>query len=321
MNQTKQKNIKSYMGLIIILLAFLVFCVIFNAIYEGKLLTLRNINSVTIQAIIQTFIAWAFAFVFAAGYVDMSIGSVVLLAGFLAGELGNRIGYPGVVIGGLAVGVVLTFLNYFIFAYSKIPSWIAGIGLAMIYEGFGIMYSNKMVEMGKTVVLLDPQYCRLTFFPWVYIIFILAFIFVYMVYNKTSVGLNLRAIGGNESVSRSMGIDLQKTILIIGLVAGVLIGIGGLLNQSYSGRVFAKTGLSSLNMNFKPLAALLLAQIVQKKVNLIIAIPIAVFMVYMLFNMMTIAGIASGTLQEAFLGLCVIAFGVVAQRNAKGVVK
>lgn len=320
MDQVKE-NRKSWLGPVIALVVFAAVCVGFNFYCGGKFLTLRNINSVVIHAIIQTFIAWAFAFVFAAGYVDMSLGAVVVVAGFAAGELGNLIGYPGVLLGGLAVGVVLIFLNYFIFAYSKIPSWIAGIGLAMVYEGLGIMYSNKMISLGKTVVLLDPAYNKLAFFPWVYIIFIIAFIFVYIIYNKTSLGLNLRAIGGNENVAASMGIDVKKTVLLIGLVSGVLIGIGGLLNQSYAGRIFAKSGLSSLNLNFKPLAALLLAQIVQKKVNLIIAMPIAALMVYMLFNMLTIAGVASGTLQEAVLGLCVILFGVLAQRNAKGVVK
>lgn len=321
MGQGKDKNKKSYLGIILGLFVFAAFCVGFNIYSGGKFLTLRNINSVAIHAIIQTFIAWAFAFVFAAGYVDMSLGAVVVVAGFAAGELGNLMGYPGVLLGGLIVGVVLIFLNYFIFAYSKIPAWIAGIGLAMVYEGLGIMYSNKMISMGKTVVLLDPTYNRLAFFPWVYIIFIVAFVFVYIIYNKTSLGLNLRAIGGNEAVAASMGINVKKTVLLIGIISGILIGVGGLLNQSYAGRVFAKSGLSSLNLNFKPLAALLLAQIVQKKVNLIVAMPIAALMVYMLFNMLTIAGVASGTLQEAVLGLCVLLFGVLAQRNVKGVVK
>lgn len=321
MNQKEGKKSSSKTGLIIVLVVFVAFCVAFHFISGGKFLTPRNINSIIIHAIIQTFIAWAFAFVFAAGFIDMSLGAVVLLVGFAAGELGNMMGYPGVLIGGLVVGVVLIFLNYLIFAVSKIPSWIAGIGLCIIYEGIGIMYSNAKVAKGATVVLLDPAYTKLAFFPWVYIIFILAFIFVYIVYNKTSLGLNLRALGGNESVATSMGINKIKTILLIGIVAGILIGLGGITNQSYSGRIFAKSGLSSLSMIFKPLAGLLLAQIVEKKVNLIIAMPIAVLMVYVLFNMLTIAGVASGTLQEAILGLCVIAFGFVAQRNVKGVVK
>ncbi len=321
MELTKKKSNKSTVGLIVAVAIIVAFCIVFNLIYDGKFLTLRNINSVLIHAIIQTFIAWAFAFVFAAGYTDMSIGAIVVLAGFLAGELGNRIGYPGVLIGGIAVGVVLNFLNYFIFAYSKIPSWIAGIGLAMAYEGIGIWYSNSMVAQGKTVVLMDSSVTALAAFPWVYILFAIAFVFVYIVYNKTSVGLNLRAIGGNEGVARAMGINIKKTVLIIGLLAGILIGIGGLVNQSYAGRIFAKSGLTSMNLNFKPLATLLLAQIVQKKVNLIVAMPIAAVVVYMIFNMLTIAGVASGTLQEAILGLCVIVFGIVAQRNVKGVVK
>jgi ribose transport system permease protein len=274
-----------------------------------------------IHAIIQTFVAWALCFVFAAGFMDLSIGSVVVLAGFAAGELGNMIGYPGVVIGGLVVGVLLVFLNYFVFAFSKIPSWIAGLGLAMAYEGIGIAYSNSMVAVGKTVVLMDPAVAGMSTFPFVYILFAAGLIFTYIIYNKTTPGLYLRAIGGNGAVAKAMGINVKRTILIIGIVAGILVGIGGMINQSYAGRIFAKSGLTSLNMIFKPLATLLLAQIVQKKVNIVIAMPIAAVIVYAIFNMLTIAGVASGTLQEAILGLCVLVFGVIAQRNVKGVVK
>ncbi len=321
MELTKKKSTKSTILLVVALALIVGFCIVFNIIFDGKFLTLRNINSVLIHAIIQTFIAWAFVFVMAAGYTDMSIGSIVVLAGFAAGELGNRIGYPGVLIGGLVVGVVLNFLNYFVFAYSKIPSWIAGIGLMMAYEGIGIAYSNSMVAVGKTVVLMEEGVTGLAAFPWVYVLFAVALVFVYIIYNKTTPGLNLRAIGGNEGVARAMGINVKKTVLIIGVLAGLLIGLGGLVNQSYSGRIFAKSGLTSMNLNFKPLASVLLAQIVQKKINLIIAIPIAAVVVYIIFNMLTIAGVPSGTLQEAILGLCIIVFGVVAQRNVKGVIK
>ena len=59
----------------------------------------------------------------------MSIGGVIVLGSFAANILGNAMGVPGVIIGGLITGLVLIFINFLIFTYTGIPSWIAGIAL------------------------------------------------------------------------------------------------------------------------------------------------------------------------------------------------
>ena len=70
-------------------------------------------------------------------------------------------------------------------------------------------------------------------------------------------------------------------------------------------------------MIFQPMAALMLAQVLQSRINLIIGIPICSLLVYGIFNMLTIAGVPSGTWQEAVLGFIVILFGVIAQRKKR----
>ena len=74
-------------------------------------------------------------------------------------------------------------------------------------------------------------------------------------------------------------------------------------------------------MIFQPLAIYLLAQIIQKHINIVICVPICAFILYAVFNVLTVLGVPSGTLQEAFLGFFIVIFGVIGQRKAKGVVK
>jgi ribose transport system permease protein len=50
-------------------------------------------------------------------------------------------------------------------------------------------------------------------------------------------------------------------------------------------------------------------------------VPICAFILYAVFNILTVLGVPSGTLQEAFLGLFIVIFGVIGQRKVKGVVK
>ncbi len=157
--------------------------------------------------------------------------------------------------------------------------------------------------------------------PWSLVLLALGLAASYFIYNRTTVGLNIRALGGNRDVARSLGIDILKTLLLVGLISGLFIGFASFIQESYSGRTTVKTGLTSIYIVFQPLAIVLLAQIMQTRINVIIAVPICAFIIFAVFNLLTILGVPSGTMQEAFLGAFLIIFGVIGQRNVKGVVK
>ena len=301
--------------------ALIVIFVLFNIIAGGKFLTLLNIKNIISHAIYPVFIAWGFCFLFACGYTDMSIGGVIVLGSFAACALGNRIGISGVVIGGMAVGLVLVFLNFIIFTYTKIPSWIAGISLALIYEAIAFALKTNSNTSKAVTSALNKDYRLLGQIPWSIILLAIGLVVVYLLYNRTTIGLNIRALGGNKAVSRSMGINIDRTLLAVGLISGLLIGVACVMQESYAGQTSVKTGLTSINMIFQPLAIYLLAQILSKNINIIIGVPICSVILYAVFNMLTIMSIPSGTLQEAFLGAFIILFAVIGQRGVKGVVK
>jgi ribose transport system permease protein len=231
------------------------------------------------------------------------------------------LGYPGVVLGGLIVGTLFTFLNFNIFAFTKIPSWIAGISLAMIYEALAVFL--KVGESTKP--LIDAELNRnlrlLGNLPWSALLLVAGLVAAYFLYNRTTIGLNIRALGGNKDVAKAMGIDTLKTLLWVGAICGVFIGFASFMQQSSAGRTTVKTGLTSIYIVFQPLAIVLLAQILQKRLNIIIAVPICAVIIFAVFNLLTILGVPSGTLQEAFLGAFLIAFGIFGQRGVKEVVK
>ena len=295
--------------------------VIFNLISGGSFLELSNLQGIISHLVYPSFIAWGFCFLFACGYTDMSIGGVLVLGSFASCILGNWIGVPGVLIGGLLTGLALIVVNFLVFTYTGIPSWIAGISLAMIYEA--LAFYMKINDSTKALVssALDREYRVLGQLPWSLIFLFLGLIIVYFIYNRTTVGLNIRALGGNKAVSKSLGINIDKTLICVGLISGVLIGFACFLQQSYAGQTTVKTGLTSINLIFQPLAIYLLAQTLQKRINIVICVPICAFILYAVFNILTILGVPSGTLQEAFLGAFIIVFSVIGQRGVKGVVK
>lgn len=312
---------KSGIRIGIILAVIVVAALAFNAAFDGRFLSASNLVVLTSHAIIPTFVAWGMCFVFACDYTDMSIGAVIVLAANMAGAFGLRIGLPGVVLGGIISGMILMTINFLIFVYTKIPSWIAGIGMAMIYEAAGMFYSNSKVAAGTTIPQLDGPLKILGRPPYIYIIFVIGLVLAYIIYNRTEIGLNIRSLGNGIKLSESIGINTGKTIIMVGIICGFFVGCSAFLNESFNARLSIKTGLTSLSMIFQPMAGYMLASVLRDRINLILGVPICSLLVYTIFNVLTFLGVPSGTWQEAVLGIIVIVFGVIAQRHEKRVVK
>ncbi len=315
------RRMKNWVFYIIFAAVIAAVLVIFHFISGRQFLDWSNVKGIISRSAYPCFIAWGFCFLFACGYTDMSIGGVVVLGSFASCILGNWFGLPGVIIGGLVVGLLLIFINFLIFTYSGIPSWIAGISLAMIYEALAFLLKISKGTKALISTSLAKEYRILGQLPWCLILLLIGFVIVYFIYNRTTVGLNIRALGGNKDVAEKLGINTKKTLLFVGLIAGILVGVSCVLQQSYAGQTTVKTGLTSINMIFQPLAIYLLAQIIRERINIVVCVPICAFILYSIFNLLTMLGVPSGTLQEAFLGAFIVIFGIIGSRKVKGVVK
>ncbi len=317
----KEKQQNPLVFFLILVAAIIVVAIIFNFVAGGRFLEWTNITVIISHIVWPTFIAWGICFLFACGYTDLSVGAIMVLGSFATCIFGNWYGYPGVILGGLIVGTLLVFINFNVFAFTKIPSWIAGISLAMIYEAVAVFLKVNKVTEDLIYAEMDKSLRILGKLPYSIILLAVGFVAAYIIYNRTSVGLNIRALGGNKDVAKALGINILKTLLWVGVICGIFIGIAGIVQESVAGRTTVKTGLTSIYVVFQPLAIVLLAQILQKRLNIIIAVPVCAIIIYAIFNLLTILGIPSGTLQEAFLGAFLIVFGIIGQRGHKGVVK
>jgi ribose transport system permease protein len=306
---------------LVFIAALIIIALVFNLITDGRFIRASTLSIIAKNSVYPTFIAWGLCFLFACGYTDMSIGGVVVLGSFASCVFGNWYGYPGVILGGLIVGTLLIFVNFNLFAFTKIPSWIAGLSLAMVYEAIGVFLKVGKITKPLVTVALNEEYRILGQLPWSLLFMLGGLIVVYFVYNRTSIGLNIRAIGGNADVARKLGINVTVSLLKVGLIVGLLVGVASFLQESIAGITTVKTGLTSMSLIFYPLAVFLLASVLQKKINIIIAVPICAFVVYAIFNVLALLGVPSGTLQEACLGAFLIVFGILGQRGFKGVVK
>ena len=306
---------------ILVLAGLLLIFVIIHFATGSRFLTRRNLGIIVSHAVIPTFITWGLIFSFTSGMIDLSIGAIVVLASNFAGILGLKFGYAGLILGGLAAGVALQALNGLVFLKTKIPPWVAGLGMAMIYESIGAFYSNAAVRSGGMVVSLGSQLRGLGQLPVNVLMLIPGLIAAYILFCRTSIGLNVRAVGSDIRVTKEMGIDPNRAKFLGMLVCGLFIGLGSAINQSYVGQLLPRTGLTTVSTIFQPLTAVLIASSMAAIFNVVIGVVLGTISLSALFNALTLLGVPSGTWQEVVLGMLVIAVTIVSMRGEEGVVK
>ncbi|MDR0760983.1 MAG: hypothetical protein LBF74_12900 [Treponema sp.] len=325
MDSINQKKINQNPIVVTVLIAgtIALIYIILHFLTGGKFLTSSNIFFVLSASVVTAFIVFTFCFLITMGFMDLSLGAILILASNAGGILAINfhLGYFGLIFGSVAVTVFLVLLNTKLMLVTKIPSWVFGLGIAMIYEAIGAMYNASRVKIGKQVVSLDTVCRELGNPPWNLVVLAAALIAAYIVFNRTSIGFGLRAVGSNIGVARMMGININKTIILAALCAGIFAGFGAAVNESYGGRVGAFTGLQSITSIFTPLAAYLLAKALEKFFNIIIGAVISAVIITSIFNVLTLLGVPSGTWQQVVMGSSVVICGILSQRRFDGVVK
>jgi methyl-galactoside transport system permease protein len=154
-------------------------------------------------------------------------------------------------------------LNGTITAKLKIPAFIATLGSQVAVYGACSLYFDRPPYGAQPIGGLDPRFSTLgsnSFrilegkglvigpnpagfsgeihkFPINYIVIIAAIVTVviYILYNKTTYGKNIYAIGGNPEAARVSGVNVERTLIIVYALAAVLYGLGGTLEAARTG--------------------------------------------------------------------------------------
>ena len=314
------KRLKSQLGLLGGLVLVLLICHFSSG---GRLLTPNNLRTILSSAVFPIFTAWGLCFIFSSGLIDLSIGANILLSAnvgaYLAIQLG--FGYMGLILGSVICSILCVQFSTHCSITLKIPSWISGLGVALILEAILAQWANVLATEFAEKLPTMKLYRDLGKMPGMFYLLIGGLLVSWFIFNKTNLGINLQAVGGNAQIAQTKGINLRKTMIGATLVGGVFIGLASIVNISFSGKLDCASGLNSLNVIFKALAATLLADSIYTIFSKPIGILLSGFFVTALFNILTLFKIPSGTWQNVCLGLMVILCGVLSHLRHKGVVK
>jgi len=210
----------------------LVFAALVAAVsmFVPNFLSWVNLTGLALSVATVGILSCTMLFCLAAGDFDLSVGSVVALAGVLAAVATNATGsvVVGVAAGVLAGGVV-GLTNGIVVAALGVNALIATLANMQIVRGFSYIVSD-----GKAVGVRESGFFALGITSllgvptpvWLMLAFFVAF---GLLLERTVFGRNTLAIGGNREAARLAGIAVVRTKIAIFTIQGLAAGFAGVV--------------------------------------------------------------------------------------------
>ena len=223
-NQSIYSKIKdrsiNYHVLIPFFALFIVF-LIFGILATDRFANLNNMVLIVRQSVIVMIVGFGMTFVIIGGGIDLSVGSVLALSGWIGGYFTSL--YNPVIgfLFSLLVGTTCGAINGFTFSYLRIPSFIITLGMLQMARGL------TTIASGGFPVMMPKEVLWMGRWPGTVIIAFVCFIVVTIIYNFTKIGEFDRAIGGNETVAEMSGVPIRKFKIIPFIFSGFFAGFGG----------------------------------------------------------------------------------------------
>jgi putative xylitol transport system permease protein len=216
-------------------------------------LTQGNISNVLLQTSINGVLAFGMTFVIITGGIDLSVGSVVALAGVVSASFATTMSvaaapggpYPVFValIVGVLVGVASGAIIGPIVARFNVPPFVATLGMLSAARGLTLIYAG-----GRPVPALTPQYRwigtgNVFGVPAPVVIFAAVFLLSWFVLARTRFGRYVYAVGGNPRAAKTSGISVVRVRFAVYVISGGLAGIAGMLLAARTGSAVTQAGI------------------------------------------------------------------------------
>ena len=234
---------------IAIIIIFIALCIITPMVKGSPLLTYNNVLNILQQASPRMFLALGVAALILLAGTDLSIGRMVgmgmttatiimhqgINTGGVFGHIFDFTGVPvvGRIILALAACIILctffTTIAGFFTAKFKMHPFISTMANMLVIFGL-VTYATKGVSFGAIEPTIPNMIIpKLNGFPTIILWAVAAVIIVWFIWNKTTFGKNLYAVGGNPEAASVSGISVFAVTVGAFVMAGILYGFGSWL--------------------------------------------------------------------------------------------
>lgn len=222
---------------------------------DSSFLSMQNFKFIITQASTRVILALGVAGLLVLAGTDLSVGRMVGLAAVVSASLLQAPDYARRIFPDMAqlpiwipillvvflTGLIST-INGYIIAKSKVHAFIVTLGAQLIIYGGASLYYDAIGA--SPIAGLDPKFTsfaqgslNLGFvqIPNLVIFAAITVAIVWFIWNKTKLGKNMFAVGGNEEAATVSGVNVVRTFVFVSMLAGILYGFAGALEVARTG--------------------------------------------------------------------------------------
>jgi ribose/xylose/arabinose/galactoside ABC-type transport system permease subunit len=220
-----------------IFLALVIECLILALATDG-FLTSNNLANVLRQNAFTAVLAAGMTFVIVSGGIDLSVGSIVGLAGVLCADtMARGHGIAAGVAVGLLAGVAIGIVNGVVVTQLRVPAFIVTLATMLIARGAAFKYTDA-----RTITGLPESFGLLSSGAAASAIIAAVFVASWVLLMRTPFGRHVYAVGGNADASVLAGIRLSRVRLLVFMISGACAGMAGVLVASRLNAGYPRAG-------------------------------------------------------------------------------
>lgn len=231
-------------------LIVLILLVAFFSIAAPNFLTGETLLLIAKHVALYGILAVGMTYVIITGGIDLSVGSIVGLAGMIAGGLIQEgltltvfgvtlyFNVPSIFLITMVVGALIGWVNGIVITRFNVAPFIATLGMMYIARGFANLRSNGATfsditgkaGLGNTGFTVFGSN---TFgIPNGAIIFVIIAAVAAVILKKTPFGWHILSVGGNQKAARLSGVKVNKVTTLVYIISGVCAAIVGIITSS-----------------------------------------------------------------------------------------
>ena len=229
-----------------IIVAFLLLVTV-TGILEPRFLEAASLRNLALNASIFAILAAGQTLVLVTRNVDLSVGSVLGLSAYFAGDLLSShpgMALPLVFLLGMGLGAACGLLNGVLTTWGQVPALVVTLGTLYAYRGLAFLWTNGRQVNAETLPdpFLNIGTGSVLGIPYLVLIALAVVLVVGQWLRDFRAGRELYAIGSNPEGARLAGVRSDRRVLTAFVLAGALAGLGGVLFTARFATVDATAG-------------------------------------------------------------------------------
>lgn len=212
--------------------------VVFSVLEFQSFVSASNARNIATDAAVLLVQATGMTYVIITAGIDLSVGAVAVFSGVVSVKAMNAVGADnwGTILVGLAVALVAGaawgFVNGFLVAKAKIPPLIVTLGTLGMSLGAALLITGGVDARDVPFKLVDTIGSGRLFsqVPYLVIIAVAVALVFGVVLAATRFGRYTYAVGSNEEAARRAGIQVDRHLIGVYMLAGTLSGLAGFLS-------------------------------------------------------------------------------------------